>query len=300
MSHIRILLLKLFIALCFVLSIAEAKSKTKSKTKWQFKNWNHYKGASVGRGSKWGKKWGISEDGGWQWIWNGKESAKHAIVKDPSGKSEMTLQVKYPVDSKNPESNPVGGLGFKAQPITIGSNIKKVELTYSVYFKHGFDFVKGGKLPGLYGGHGSCTGGADDKTCFTARLMWRAKGEGEIYAYLPYSNKPKNLCGKSDNICNPNYGMSLGRGTFRFETGKWNNIRQVITMNTPGKQNGRLVLYKNNRKVYTQNNVVFLTSSAGRVAGIMFHTFFGGSDNSWESPKAQYSYFKGFSLKASY
>ncbi|RCI01982.1 hypothetical protein CU098_003938, partial [Rhizopus stolonifer] len=90
------------------------------------------------------------------------------------------------------------------------------------------------------------------------------------------------------------------RGSFRFTTGQWTHIRQVIIMNTPGKQNGRLVLYKNNKKVLTQNNIIFRTNSEGRVAGIMFHTFFGGSDSSWESPRDQYSYFKEFSLKASY
>ncbi|CAO3700423.1 unnamed protein product [Rhizopus stolonifer] len=296
MTHIRYLLIELFIALCFILSSVEAKSKNT----WKFENWNHYKDATAGRGSNWGKVWGVSDENGWQWIWNGQDSVKHAIVKDPSGKSDMTLQVEYPKNSRNPESNPVGGLGFKAQPISIDTNVKKVELAYSVYFPENFDFVKGGKLPGLYGGHGSCTGGADDKTCFTTRIMWRTKGEGEIYAYLPYANEPKKLCDKKENICNPDYGMSLGRGSFRFTTGQWTHIRQVITMNTPGKQNGRLVLYKNNRKVFTQNNIIFRTSSAGRVAGIMFHTFFGGSDNSWESPRVQHSYFKEFSLKASY
>lgn len=147
--------------------------------------------------------------------------------------------------------------------------------------------------------------------------MWRTKGEGEIYAYLPYSNLPKALCGSSLNVCNPDYGMSLGRGTFRFAAGKWTHVRQVLTMNTPGKQDGRIVLYSNNKKVFTQKNVVFRTNSAGRVSGIskyikesilifsylsllVFHTFFGGSDNSWETPKDQYSYFKDFSLKAIY
>lgn len=33
---------------------------------------------------------------------------------------------------------------------------------------------------------------------------------------------------------------------------------------------------------------------------IVFHTFFGGSDNTWKTPKKQYSYFKNFSLKTIY
>lgn len=33
-----------------------------------------------------------------------------------------------------------------------------------------------------------------------------------------------------------------------------------------------------------------------RFSGIMFHTFFGGSSAAWNSPKKQYSYFKGVSV----
>ncbi|XP_050413617.1 uncharacterized protein LOC126828082 [Patella vulgata] len=40
----------------------------------------------------------------------------------------------------------------------------------------------GGKLPGLFG---DCSGGRHSTTCFSARLMWREKGDGEIYVYMP-------------------------------------------------------------------------------------------------------------------
>lgn len=68
----------------------------------------------------------------------------------------------------------------------------EVTLSYSVYFSDGFDFVKGGKLPGLYGGASedeakSCSGGRQDNRgrCFSARLMWRKDGMGEFYNYFP-------------------------------------------------------------------------------------------------------------------
>ena len=48
-----------------------------------------------------------------------------------------------------------------------------------------FDFVKGGKLPGLYGGGTSCSGGAESERCFSTRFMWRRDGDGEVYGYLP-------------------------------------------------------------------------------------------------------------------
>lgn len=101
-----------------------------------------------------------------------------------------------------------------------------------------------------------------------SRLMWRKRGEGEIYAYLPYSSEPASLCENDLNVCNPEYGYSLGRGSFRFKAGKWTNVRQVLTMNTPGKQDGQLVLHVNGKEVFTQQKMVFRREPAGRVVGI--------------------------------
>ena len=56
-------------------------------------------------------------------------------------------------------------------------------LSYEMAFEEGFDWVKGGKLPGLRGGLNStgCSGGklASGMDCFSARLMWRRNGNGE-------------------------------------------------------------------------------------------------------------------------
>lgn len=52
-----------------------------------------------------------------------------------------------------------------------------------VAFDPTFDWVKGGKLPGLYGAAPNataiCTGGNHEPDCFSARLMWRNRGIGE-------------------------------------------------------------------------------------------------------------------------
>lgn len=120
-------------------------------------------------------------------------------------------------------------------------------LSYSVYFPQDFDFVKGGKLPGLYSSTGSinastglidantdsCSGGAGDdagQSCWSVRLMWRANGEGEAYLYLPIGRSGQyDPCGNSESgndgksrenwICNNDYGVSLGRGKFSFVRG---------------------------------------------------------------------------------
>ena len=61
------------------------------------------------------------------------------------------------------------------------SGAKNVSLEYSVFFPLDFDWVEGGKAPGIYGGHDGCSGGDDALDCFSTRLMWRGKGAGELY-----------------------------------------------------------------------------------------------------------------------
>ena len=60
-------------------------------------------------------------------------------------------------------------------------------VSYAVAFADGFDFVKGGKLPGLRGGTPSgCSGGvkSDGTACFTSRIVWRAGGVCERASFL--------------------------------------------------------------------------------------------------------------------
>lgn len=127
------------VLMCLFSSIEAGKTKT-----WKFYNWNKYGKATVGKGSVWDKAWGIPEHGGWLWNWKGAEKLKNVLVKDPSGKKkDLHLRVVYPKGTRNPEASPVGGLGFKAEPLTIDNKVKTVEFQYSVYFPKGFDFVRG-------------------------------------------------------------------------------------------------------------------------------------------------------------
>ncbi|KAG8708505.1 hypothetical protein FRC09_001213, partial [Ceratobasidium sp. 395] len=128
---------------------------------------------------------------------------------------------------------------------------RATELTfgYSIMFEEGFDFVRGGKLPGLYGGDSDdnafgCSGGRYDLGCFSTRFMWREDGAGELYTYLPKLPANEALCSKASipgrTICGEDYGTSFGRGSFYFKAGQWNTVAQRIKLNTPGVANGEL------------------------------------------------------------
>ena len=63
----------------------------------------------------------------------------------------FSLIFSYPKGSFKPaNSGNVGGTGFYATPIDL-SKARRVTLEYKIFFESGFDFVKGGKLPGLFG-----------------------------------------------------------------------------------------------------------------------------------------------------
>lgn len=101
------------------------------------------------------------------------------------------LQLVYPAYSVNPSSKSPGGAEFYASPLNL-SDAKNVTMEYSVYFPVDFDWVKGGKLPGLYGGHTGCSGGAAAEDCFSTRLMWRQGGAGELFTVR--SKEKANKC----------------------------------------------------------------------------------------------------------
>jgi len=171
------------------------------------------------------------------------------------------------------EDNDTGGAQFYAMwNSSSGTAYESMMLSYEVAFDSGFDWRKGGKLPGLRGGPdpNNCSGGhqANGTNCFTTRLMWRTNGEGELYAYLPSSEK---------------YGTSLKRGSFSFTPGQWHCIEQELTLNTPGKPDGVVRGWLDGKSTFQQEGLLFRTVPSLRIEGVFFSTFFGGSDTTWAS-----------------
>lgn len=171
-----------------------------------------------------------------------------AFVSDPdssAGSSTPVFAVTYPAGSY---SHGTGGAQFYS---TFGNGFEAMLVSYDVGFDSSFDWVKGGKLPGVRGGPviDSCSGGREPtgSDCFSTRLMWRADGAGEgeqvssinsgrtqklnmhvdvlwmnlvwrgkVYGYIPQQD---SLCGEDGTICNSDYGFSFGRGKFKWTTG---------------------------------------------------------------------------------
>ncbi|GAA5881006.1 hypothetical protein JCM1840_007217 [Sporobolomyces johnsonii] len=181
------------------------------------------------------------------------------------GDTKSALQVAYPAGSRNPGKVPAGGVGFYSSEIDITA-ATNVSLSYSVFFPTGFDFVKGGKLPGLYGGAKACSGGNSAETCFSTRLMFRTGGKGELYLYAPREKQVEALCSLGPlSYCNSVYGMSIGRGSWVFKTGEWTDIRQDIWLNTPGQADGGFNIWVNGELVLHSDAVYYRNAVSSAV-----------------------------------
>ncbi|KAG9098460.1 hypothetical protein FS749_003746 [Ceratobasidium sp. UAMH 11750] len=160
-----------------------------------------------------------------------------SLPRDPdvsaSAYSNPVLQVTYPAGSF---SNQTGGGAQFIQLWNTSSNLQSMILSYEVAFDSNFNFVKGGKLPGLRGGPDTlgCSGGKQPSgnDCFSTRLMWRTSGSGEVYAYLLPVN---GICDTRNTRCNDDFGISLNRGSFAFQAGTWNRITMLVRLNNPGE-----------------------------------------------------------------
>ncbi|RNA06771.1 polysaccharide lyase family 14 [Brachionus plicatilis] len=108
------------------------------------------------------------------------------IVNDPKGSGKKALKVKYPAGSYSSLPGNKGGTGFFVWPF--GTNIiQHATLEYEVLFPTDFDWVKGGKLPGFFGGKTNCNGGDMALDCFSLRFMFGSNGNGYATTNVPIS-----------------------------------------------------------------------------------------------------------------
>ncbi|GAA5876647.1 hypothetical protein JCM8547_005763 [Rhodosporidiobolus lusitaniae] len=218
-------------------------------------------------------------------------------VADPfdTKNREDVLQVTYPRNTR--EGTQFVMKVFDEYQANTGSAVQTALLKYEVAFSEDFDYVLGGKLPGLYGQRphtrGFCSGGRRREDCFSARLMWREKGAGEVYTYMPTYT---GFCGQDHVFCTD--GISLSRGSWRFKQGRWTTITQLIALNTPGYANGLLYLYADNKLVLNHTNLTWRIGDDVTLSSVFFSTFFGGSSDAWNS-KGGTGSFRRFEVYAS-
>jgi hypothetical protein len=167
------------------------------------------------------------------------------------GGTGASLAVEYP-------KGQVGTKQTGAQWKTILPNpVEEACLSYRVKFSEGFDFVRGGKLPGLAGGTApSGSVQADGFNGWTGRLMWRTNFSGTPgqpeqvtsggISYAKHVNSGFNQDGRQEDRVF--WENADGTNTV-LNSGVWYEIRQRVVMNTPGQKDGILQIWLDGVKV---------------------------------------------------
>ena len=173
----------------------------------------------------------------------------------------QVLRVAFPKDAVGPEE---GGVQF-VRPIAPAT---EYYLSYDLYFEDGFDFVKGGKLPGLTSGGSKYTGGVHpgNGEGWSARYMWI--GGGKAVAYLYHVDMKEK------------YGDAVPL-SITFQTGKWYTITQHIKLNSGDEANAVLEVWVNGEKVGTKENFRLRKGNQGLIDTFYFSTFHGGASPDW-------------------
>ena len=158
-------------------------------------------------------------------------------------------------------------------------------LRYDHRFPTGFNWVQGGKLPGLYGGTAPMGGEiAEGTNGFTSRLMWRQKGNGEVYLYAPYEENAELSKSQSEEI-SKRWGINIGRGNWQFVAdNNWHKIEQELKLNTPGQKDGQIGVWYDGKEVMKQNGIYIRATDDLKINGLVICSFFGGNDPTWASP----------------
>jgi hypothetical protein len=203
------------------------------------------------------------------------------------------------------------GSGFKAKPL-LKFPTDHVIMEYKVFFPKDFDWVKGGKLPGLGLGPGkdAATGSNWQEQLGSFRVMWREEGQAIAYLYLPLEIAKDGTRDGTIFVQNREFESaaegSLGKHAgidlfFKNKTGlqfkkkKWNNVKLEVKLNRPGKYDGYLELTINGttRKV---ENTIFRQSRDIQLNVALVMAFFGGSTVNWAATKKETIKFKDFQM----
>jgi len=160
----------------------------------------------------------------------------------------------------------------------LGTKLDKLYYGFRFKLSDDFDFIKGGKLPGISGGNGN-TGGEipNGKDGWSVRMMWNDEGKPVQYVYHP-DQKGK-------------YGDALFWNTQgKIPRGKWHTVQTFVQLNTPKKKDGRIVTWFNGKKILEKEDLRFRDINGLEIDRFLFVSFFGGHGPEWAPQKDETAY----------
>jgi|GEM_PF-910407 len=159
-------------------------------------------------------------------------------------------------------------------------------LSYDVLFENDFEFVKGGKLPGLASQVPATGCRSILPDSWSARPMWRP--EGQLQGYY-YGQDRSRKCGEGDTGAD-----------FLFKKNTWYNIKVNVHLNTPAHEYGGHMIVSVDNKVIAANYDLRLRANyddSSLISVLYFDSFFGGNDPSWAPTKPVFARYDNLYLK---
>jgi len=216
----------------------------------------------------------------------GFDQGRVSIV-EAGGSRGKAMEVTYPAGKYG-----AGGASAFLSDVQFGMGLpetyEELYVAYDIRFEEGFDFVRGGKLPGLCGAdvnqspQTGCNTGGGYPTGYdgwSARGMWRENGALENYIY---------------HAAQRNYYADSELWGVDAVPGVWHSVQHRVVLNTPGQKNGILEAWFDGKKVLSLNNLEYRKTSSIGINLFYFSTFFGGNDASWAPSTDQTMMFDNF------
>jgi hypothetical protein len=207
--------------------------------------------------------------------WNGAtpstgvREGRVSVIDGADAREGRSLRVLYP---RGGVSSQPSGAQWK---MNFGTRYSELSCAYDVRFAPGFDFVKGGKLPGLAGGAANSGGekptGRDG---WSARMMWRTGGA--VVQYVYHVDQPTEF--------GEDFSWNVG-GQRYFSPGTWHRVEHRIVINRPGQRDGVVQGWFDGTLALDRRDVRFRDVETFAIDLFYFSTFFGGSDPTWAASK---------------
>lgn len=191
--------------------------------------------------------------------WRGVNDTR--IVADCGGERGQCLEVSYvPTDRGS-------GRLQTAVDIPPGTDYT---LLYDIRFGDGFEFVRGGKLPGLAPDVHTTGCKQTSSASWSTRPMWRVEGSAQAYFY---GQDRTGNCGDGERSA-----------TGAFTPGQWQSVALRVKLNGgESTYDGEVTLVVDGMDVSRNQNVRLRSSiaDASEITRFFFSTFYGGADPSW-------------------
>lgn len=207
---------------------------------------------------------------------NNGDNAK--IVQDDE-EHGMVLQLKYPKGCVGPndEQDSPACAGQIKQPLNVSA--EEMWVAYDIQFEPGFEFVKGGKLPGLCGGE--CYTGGNRPSVgdgWSARIMWRT--DGAVVQYLYFVDQAGTY---GDDA---KWNLDDTKEQKKFVPGTWHRVVTRVVMNSvstegTGDKNGIVQSWFDGELALDLDTLRLRDFQAQKIDEFYLSTFHGGSDASW-------------------